>query len=54
LPNDRNNYVIILPPGEYNITVQSDGYKDFNEAIAILGKGSFVPFVEKNILLSPR
>jgi len=53
-PNDKNTFVIILPPGEYKLSAKCEGYNDYEEAIAIMGKGSFVPFVEKNILLIPR
>lgn len=47
-------YVIILPPGEYFLKVKCGGYKDYKEKISIMGKGSFVPMVEKNVMLQPK
>lgn len=42
LPNPNTmRYVIILPPGHYNLFVEVPGYEEFSKDIDILGKGSF-------------
>lgn len=55
LPNPNTyKYVIILPPGEYEMSVVADGYTEQKEKISIMGKGSFVPIIEKNISLNQK
>lgn len=54
LPNPNSGkYIIIVPPGEYTITVAAPGFKDYNEDISVIGKGSFEAEIEKNIVLKP-
>jgi hypothetical protein len=55
IPNPiTNKYVVILPPGEYFLKVKCGGYQDYKEKISIMGKGSFVPSMEKNVTMLPR
>jgi hypothetical protein len=55
IPNPiTNKYVVILPPGEYFLKVKCGGYQDYKEKISIMGKGSFVPEMEKNVTMLPR
>ena len=42
LPNPNTmRYVIILPPGHYNLFVEVPGFEEYSKDIDILGKGSF-------------
>lgn len=52
IPNgNTGNYVIILPPGIYTITIEAPGCEVKNESINILDKSSFKPEIEQDILL---
>lgn len=52
VPNgNTGNYVIILPPGNYSITIEAPGCEVKNESINILDKSSFKPEIEQDILL---
>ena len=54
LPNPNSGkYIVIVPPGEYTLTVSSPGFKDYNEDISVIGKGSFQEEIEKNIVMKP-
>lgn len=54
LPNPNSGkYIIIVPPGEYTLTVSASGFKDYTEDISVIGKGSFEAELEKNIVLKP-
>lgn len=44
-------YCMILPPGQYLLEAEADGYSFFTEEFDILGKGSFSVKLEKDILL---
>ncbi len=44
-------YIIIVPPGEYTLTVAAPGFKDYSEELIVIGKGSWEPEIEKNIVL---
>jgi hypothetical protein len=46
-------YLMILPPGKYNIEVRAQGYKAHSEDLIILDKGSFVPSMERDMNLMP-
>ncbi len=55
LPNfNTMRYVIILPPGEYNVMIDAAGFKAVSENIKILDKSSFQAEIDKDILLSPK
>ena len=50
LPNPNTmRYIIILPPGKYNIMTDSDGFKSVSEDITILDKSSIQKYLEKDI-----
>lgn len=52
VPNSNTgNYVIILPPGNYSMTIEAPGCEVKNETINILDKSSFKPEIEQEILL---
>lgn len=54
LPNPQTmRYVIILPPGKYELIVESDGFKTFTETLEILDKSSYVPYIDKDINIIP-
>jgi len=44
-------YVMILPPGKYNMLIEVPGYKLFTEDIEVYGKGSFRSVVKKDFSL---
>lgn len=46
-------YVMILPPGRYNLFVEADGFEEIDEDIEIFGKGSFKYEIKKDIVLEP-
>lgn len=54
LPNDKTNrYVIILPPGKYNLYIAAYGYEEIYEDLEILDKSSFKSFIDKDFVLEP-
>lgn len=55
LPNPfSGKYVIILPPGEYELMVDAPGYTGVVEKLKVLDKSSFVREVQKDIMLNPK
>jgi len=46
-------YIVILPPGEFTMMIDADGFKSHTENIVIIGKSSFRPEIVKNIILTP-
>ncbi len=54
LPNPKTNrYVIILPPGNYNLYIGAIGYEEIMEEIEIYDKSSFRSFIDKDYLMIP-
>jgi tetratricopeptide (TPR) repeat protein len=52
IPNgNTGNYVIILPPGNYSMTIEAPGCEVVMETINILDKSSFKPEIEQDIVL---
>ena len=52
LPNRRNmKYVMILPPGEYNLYIEASGFHPISEDINILDKSDFQSEILKNFTL---
>ncbi len=52
LPNlNTHRYVVILPPGKYTLTLESDKFELYEEQINILGKDAFQFNIEKDIPL---
>lgn len=54
LPNFNNmRYVMILPPGQYELFIEVPGFKRITENIDVFDKSSFVPELIKHIYLEP-
>jgi hypothetical protein len=47
-------YVIILPPGKFNIMVEVPDFKIITEDIEVLGKNSFRSLIKKDYILNPK
>jgi hypothetical protein len=47
-------YVMILPPGNYYLQVDAPGFKSYSENISVLDKASYVPSVDKDIILQTK
>ncbi len=52
-PSRSGRYVIILPPGSYNIFVDVPGFKPVSEDFELLGKSSFRAEITKDYVFSP-
>ena len=53
LPNfNTMKYVMILPPGEYEIFAEAPGHEPYTEDVKILDKSSFVSEIDKDIILN--
>lgn len=46
-------YIMILPPGKYNILVEVPGFDLYSEDIEIYGKGDFRSLIKKDFSLKP-
>ena len=54
-PNPRTmRYVIILPPGEFEVYVDSPGFEPVSYEVKVLGKSSFQPEIDKDLKLVAR
>tara|TARA_Y100000589_G_scaffold110243_1_gene104776 strand:- start:32481 stop:34019 length:1539 start_codon:yes stop_codon:yes gene_type:complete len=54
LPNpNTGRYVMILPPGNYNLLIEADGYSPIEEDFEVYGKSSFRTEINKNYYLKP-
>ena len=52
VPNPATGrYIMILPPGQYSVEVDADGFKSLKDEIIIADKASFVPTIAKDIKL---
>jgi tetratricopeptide (TPR) repeat protein len=52
LPNPNTmRYVIILPPGKFNLVISASGFEEFNENIDIFDKSSYRSEIKKDIIL---
>lgn len=52
-PNERTlRYVMILPPGKYEILIDATGYNEILDEIEILDKSSYKSFITKDIDLT--
>jgi len=47
-------YIMILPPGEYNLDVEAGGFIPIHETINILDKSSFMTEIRKDIVLKDK
>jgi hypothetical protein len=52
LPN-TGKYIIIAPPGEYQIEIEAEGFQKLNETITILDKASYKVEITKDFILKP-
>jgi hypothetical protein len=53
-PNPNSGrYVIILPPGQYNLSVEAAGFKSTVDKLVIADKGSFKKEIPRDLKLSP-
>ena len=51
-PNPKTNrYVIILPPGEFDVGVEAPVYEPVSFEVKVLGKSSFQPEIDRNLTL---
>lgn len=51
-PNPKTmRYVIILPPGEFEVYVEAPGFEPMSYEVKILGKSSFQPEIDKDLEL---
>ena len=54
MPNSiSGKYVVILPPGKYNMRIAVDGYKEVMEEITIYDKSDYRTYIEQDLLLKP-
>lgn len=54
MPNDKTDrYVIILPPGKYNLYIAAYGYQEIYEELEILDKSSFKSLIDWNFVMEP-
>lgn len=47
-------YVMILPPGNYYLQIETPGFISYSENISILDKNSYVPVLDKDIILKAK
>ena len=53
VPAETGRYVIILPPGKYNIFVEASGYEPISKDMQLLDKSSFKAEIIKDFVLMP-
>ncbi|HAW52962.1 MAG TPA: hypothetical protein DCX54_11645, partial [Flavobacteriales bacterium] len=54
IPNPiSGKYVVILPPGHYNMNIMVEGYKEVSEEIVILDKSDYKTYIEQDLVLKP-
>ncbi|MCB0401532.1 MAG: PD40 domain-containing protein [Flavobacteriales bacterium] len=46
-------YIMILPPGRYNVLVEVPGYQTYSENMDVYGKSSFRSVIKKDFTLKP-
>ncbi|GAB4252163.1 MAG: hypothetical protein Kow0079_06770 [Vicingaceae bacterium] len=52
LPNPKSGrYIMILPPGKYNLMIETEGYQPYTEDIEIYGKSSQKAEIKKDFIL---
>ena len=52
-PNN-NSFIMILPPGQYEINVEADGFENYIEKISVLDKDAWQAEMEKYFVLKPK
>ncbi|MEM9024742.1 MAG: hypothetical protein AAGB22_13430, partial [Bacteroidota bacterium] len=54
-PNPRSmRYILILPPGEYEVLIEADGFETITKNVAVYGKSSFKSEIDEDIVMSPQ
>ncbi|MDP4662259.1 MAG: tetratricopeptide repeat protein [Salibacteraceae bacterium] len=54
-PNPNTmRYVIVLPPGDFDVFIEAPGFEPVSYEVKVLGKSSFQPEVDKDIKLLPK
>lgn len=54
-PNPKTmRYVIIVPPGEFEVLVSAPGYEPVSFNVKILGKSSFQPEIDRDLVLKKK
>ncbi len=54
LPNQNTSrYVMILPPGNYKMLVESQGFEVMSKTISVFDNGSYEQIVDQDIILAP-
>jgi hypothetical protein len=54
LPNPiSGRYIIIVPPGNFTMIVNAEGYNEASQEIRILDKSDYRTFIEKDVILHP-
>jgi hypothetical protein len=53
-PNNKNKFVMAIPPGKYQVIISATGFSTFKEEFTIHGKSSFQEIIEKEFKLSPK
>ena len=54
LPNSiSGKYIVILPPGQYNMNIMVDGFKEVTEEVIINDKSDYKTYIEQDLVLKP-
>ena len=54
-PNPNTmRYVIVIPPGEFDVFIEAPGFEPVSFEVKVLGKSSFQPEVDRDIKLLPK
>jgi hypothetical protein len=50
---NSNKYIMILPAGTYEVSIEAAGFKTIEKTITILDKSDYVPEIEQDLMLTP-
>lgn len=54
VPNPKSGaFAIILKPGKYQVLIDAPGFTPKTENLTVLGKSDFIPFIEKEFIVTP-
>ncbi len=53
-PKASGKYIIILPEGEYNISIEAEEYDTYNDKLNVMGKSDFKEMVQRNYRLAKK
>ncbi|MEQ8521786.1 MAG: PEGA domain-containing protein, partial [Vicingaceae bacterium] len=55
IPNSiSGKYVVILPPGNYNMRISVEGFKEVVEGVTIFDKSDYRTYIEQDLVLKPK